>query len=199
MATFDRPPSNVRRVFRPRSCRDRDGRPSRDADARGGAARFQHHHHRPQSGPGRRLIWFSASTERAAATAPWTLRLTRESVVKAVAYGMKPAEIVDRLRRLATNEVPSNVLRQVSDWCGWVRRANASTAMIVRCQDSETADRIVAVMKRQQDTDRDDRRHRSAQADDRRSQQAAGPGSPHRRQGNLSEPFSNVGCEKLEP
>ncbi|MBV8312664.1 MAG: helicase-associated domain-containing protein, partial [Planctomycetaceae bacterium] len=43
-----------------------------------------------------------------------TLRLTRESVVKAVAYGMKPAEIVDRLRRLATNEVPANVLRQVS-------------------------------------------------------------------------------------
>ena len=78
-----------------------------------------------------------------------TLRLTRESVVKAVAYGMKPAEIVDRLRRLATNEVPSNVLRQVSDWCGWVRRAHASTAMIVRCPDSETADRIVAVMKRQ--------------------------------------------------
>ena len=78
-----------------------------------------------------------------------TLRLTRESVVKAVAYGMKPAEIVDRLRRLATNEVPSNVLRQVSDWCGWVRRAHASPVMIVRCPDSETADRIVAVMKRQ--------------------------------------------------
>lgn len=78
-----------------------------------------------------------------------TLRLTRESVVKAVAHGMKPAEIVDRLRRLATNEVPSNVLRQVSDWCGWVRRAHASTVMILRCPDSETADRIVAVMKRQ--------------------------------------------------
>jgi len=78
-----------------------------------------------------------------------TLRLTRESVVKAVAYGVQPAEIVERLRRLATNEVPSNVLRQVSDWCGWVRRAHASTAMIVRCPDSETADRVVAVMKRQ--------------------------------------------------
>jgi len=78
-----------------------------------------------------------------------TLRLTRESVVKAVANGMKPAEIVDRLQRLATNEVPANVLRQVSDWCGWVRRAHASTLMIVRCPDSEAADRIVAVMKRQ--------------------------------------------------
>ena len=78
-----------------------------------------------------------------------TLRLTRESVVKAVAYGMKPAEIVDRLRRLATNEVPANVLRQVSDWCGWVRRAHTSTVMIAHCPDSETADRIVAAMKRQ--------------------------------------------------
>ena len=78
-----------------------------------------------------------------------TLRLTRASVVKAVAYGMKPAEIMDRLRRLATKEVPANVLRQVSDWCGWVRRAHASTTLIVRCADSETADRIVAVMKRQ--------------------------------------------------
>ncbi len=78
-----------------------------------------------------------------------TLRLTRESVVKAVAYGLKPAEIVDRLRRLATNEVPSNVLRQVSDWSGWVRRVHASNVTIVRCPDSETADRVVAAMKRQ--------------------------------------------------
>jgi Helicase conserved C-terminal domain len=78
-----------------------------------------------------------------------TLRLTRESVVKAVAYGLKPAEIVDRLRRLATNEVPPNVLRQVSDWCGWVRLVHASTVTIVRCPDSEAADRVVAVIKRQ--------------------------------------------------
>ena len=98
--------------------------------------------------PAAELISF-CERERRGGHGALTLRLTRESVVKAVAYGMKPAEIVDRLRRLATNEVPSNVLRQVSDWCGWVRQAHASPVMIVRCQDSETADRIVAVMKRQ--------------------------------------------------
>jgi hypothetical protein len=77
-----------------------------------------------------------------------TLRLTREAVVKAVAHGMKPEEIVDRLRRLATNEVPANVLRQMSDWCGWVRRVHTSNVTTVRCPDAETADRVVAVLKR---------------------------------------------------
>ena len=41
------------------------------------------------------------------------LKITRESVVRAVGHGLKPAEIADRLRRHASNEVPANVLREV--------------------------------------------------------------------------------------
>ena len=98
--------------------------------------------------PAAELIGFCERDKRGGHGA-LTLRLTRESVVKAVAYGMKPEEIVHRLRRLASNEVPANVLRQVTDWSGWVRRAYATNTLIIRCPDSESADRIVAVMKRQ--------------------------------------------------
>lgn len=78
-----------------------------------------------------------------------TLRLTRESLVRAVAQGMSPSEIIGRLQGVASNDVPANVLRQVSDWCGWVRRAKVSTGTIIRCPDAETADRVVAVLRKE--------------------------------------------------
>ena len=98
--------------------------------------------------PAAELIGFCERDKRSGHGA-LTLRVTRESVVKAVAYGMKPEEIVNRLRRHASNELPANVLREVTEWGGWVRRAQASKVTILRCPDPETADRIMAVMKRQ--------------------------------------------------
>ena len=50
------------------------------------------------------------------------LKITRESVVKAVSLGLKPAEIVARLTRHASNELPANVLREVKEWSNWVRQ-----------------------------------------------------------------------------
>jgi hypothetical protein len=99
--------------------------------------------------PAAELAPFCEREKRGGGHGALMLKLTRASVVKAVAHGLKPAEIVDRLQRLASNEVPSNVLRQVQDWCGWVRRAHASTVTVVRCPDPETADRVLAIMKRQ--------------------------------------------------
>ena len=55
----------------------------------------------------------SASGPRGAgAPGAMVLKITRESVVKAVSHGLKPAEIVARLKRHASNEVPTNVLRR---------------------------------------------------------------------------------------
>jgi hypothetical protein len=75
------------------------------------------------------------------------LKLTRASVIKAVAGGLAPAQIMDRLRRNASNEIPPNVLREVEEWAGSVRKVGSSTASLLHCPDRETADRIVAVLK----------------------------------------------------
>lgn len=61
------------------------------------------------------------------------LKLTRESVVKAVANGLKPEEIVGRLEQYASNGVPANVLREVKGWSGWVRRVEFATMAVLRC------------------------------------------------------------------
>jgi hypothetical protein len=76
------------------------------------------------------------------------LKLTRESVVKAVAHGLKPEEIVARLKEYASNEVPANVLREVEGWSGWVRRVTLGTMTVLRCPDAATADRVVTALKK---------------------------------------------------
>ena len=98
--------------------------------------------------PAAQLAPFCERTKRSSGSGALILKLTRESVVKAVAAGLKPAELVERLKRVASNEVPANVLRQVQDWCGWVRHARTSTGTIIRCTDPESADRVMAVLKR---------------------------------------------------
>ncbi len=98
--------------------------------------------------PAAQLAPFCERTKRSSGSGALILKLTRESVVKAVAAGLKPAELVERLQRLASNEVPPNVLRQVQDWCRWVRHVRTSTRTIIRCTDPESADRVMAVLKR---------------------------------------------------
>ena len=77
------------------------------------------------------------------------MKITRESVVKAVSHGLEPAEIVARLKRHASNEVPANVLREVQDWSNWVRHVTVSTLTVLRCPDRDTADRVMGAFKRQ--------------------------------------------------
>ena len=98
--------------------------------------------------PAAQLAPFCERTKRGSGSGALILKLTRESVVKAVASGLKPSELVERLKRVASNEVPANVLRQVQDWCGWVRHARTSTGTLIRCPDPESADRVVSVLKR---------------------------------------------------
>ena len=71
-------------------------------------------------------------------------KITRESVVKAVSHGLEPAEIADRLKRHASNDVPANVLREVQDWSNWVRRVTPSTMTVLRRPDRDTADRVMS-------------------------------------------------------
>jgi hypothetical protein len=75
------------------------------------------------------------------------LKITRESVVRAVANGLKPAEIAERLRRHASHEVPANVLHEVREWSGWVRQVTAAPLVVLRCPDRDTADRVMGALK----------------------------------------------------
>jgi hypothetical protein len=77
------------------------------------------------------------------------LKITRESVIKAVGHGLAPAQIVERLQRHASHEVPANVLHEVRDWSNWVRRVAPATITVIRCPDRDTADRVMGALKRQ--------------------------------------------------
>ena len=77
------------------------------------------------------------------------LKITRESVVRAVRFGLKRDELVARLKRHASNELPANVLREVKEWSSWVRQVTLSTVTVIRCGERDTADRVMAVLRRQ--------------------------------------------------
>jgi hypothetical protein len=76
------------------------------------------------------------------------LKITRESVVKAVIHGMDATEIMGRLQRHASNDLPANVLHELRDWCAWVRRVTSEVVTVLRCPDRETADRTVSALGR---------------------------------------------------
>ena len=93
------------------------------------------------------LAPFCERTSRSGGQGAMILKITRESVVKAVSNGLKPDEIAARLERHATKKVPANVLRQVRDWSRWVRLVTSSSVTLLRCPDSDTADRVMAALK----------------------------------------------------
>ena len=95
------------------------------------------------------LAPFCERTNRGGGQGAMIFKITRESVIKAVSNGLNPEEIATRLERHASNEVPANVLRQVKDWSSWVRQVTSSTRTLIRCPDSDTADRVVAALKSQ--------------------------------------------------
>ena len=99
--------------------------------------------------PAAELAPFCERTTRGGTPGALVLKITRDSVVKAVSHGLKPAEIVARLKRHASNEVPANVLREVQDWSNWVRQVTTSTLTVLRCPDRDTADRVMGALKRQ--------------------------------------------------
>jgi hypothetical protein len=103
----------------------------------------------PSAAPVAELIPFCERTTRGSGRGAIVLKITRDAVIKAVSHGLKPAEIVARLQRHATHEIPANVLREVQGWADWVRRVSPETLTVLRCPDRETADRVMAALRKQ--------------------------------------------------
>jgi len=94
------------------------------------------------------LMTFCQRTTQSRGQGATVLKITRESVVKAVGLGLKSADLVARLAQLASNEVPPNVSREVKEWSDRVREVTPSRLTVLRCGDRDTADRVMAVLKR---------------------------------------------------
>ena len=77
------------------------------------------------------------------------MKITREAVVGAVAGGLTGKEIEDRLTRHSSVPVPANVLHEVREWAGWVRTAEATPLVVLRCPDRATADRVASALGKQ--------------------------------------------------
>jgi hypothetical protein len=103
----------------------------------------------PNPAPAAELLPFCERTSRGPGRGALVLTINREAVVKAVAHGLKPSEIVARLKRHASHEVPTNVLREVVGWADWVRRVSLEPLTVIRCPDRDTADRVMAALRKQ--------------------------------------------------
>jgi hypothetical protein len=94
------------------------------------------------------LTLFCERTTKGGGHGATLLKITRESVMKAVRLGLKPEEIVTRLTRHSSNALPANVLHEVKEWSSWVRRITSSKVIVLRCGDAETANRVISVLRR---------------------------------------------------
>jgi hypothetical protein len=94
------------------------------------------------------LALYCERTTKGGGQGATVLKITRESVVKAVRLGLKPADIVARLARHSSNTLPANVLREVKEWSSWVRHVTSSKATVIRCGDRDAADRVMAALGR---------------------------------------------------
>jgi hypothetical protein len=75
-----------------------------------------------------------------------TYRLSRASLFRGLAGGLKPDEILARLLKHASNELPGNVVTEVQSWCGQARTVEVAPATLVRCPDADTAGRVVSAL-----------------------------------------------------
>jgi hypothetical protein len=78
-----------------------------------------------------------------------TFRITRESVIKGLAAGLPPEAVLERLQKHSSTPLPKNVATEVAGWCSWMRRVTPAPALLLRCGDSATADRVMGAVGKQ--------------------------------------------------
>jgi hypothetical protein len=96
--------------------------------------------------PAADLLPFCERVRGRASMGSLTFRITRESVLKGLAAGLPPDQVLARLEKHASTPLPKNVATEVRDWCNWVRRVAPSQATLLRCPDRAAADRVAGAL-----------------------------------------------------
>jgi hypothetical protein len=87
------------------------------------------------------LVRFAERTGRGLGT---LFRITRESVYAAASAGVVADDAIETLSRLSVRDLPENVVHEIRDWFSQCRKLAVERAWVIRCPDSETAERVVA-------------------------------------------------------
>jgi hypothetical protein len=98
--------------------------------------------------PTAELSPFCERVQGTVASGSVTFRITRESVVKGVLAGLAPGEILARLERHATTALPGNVVQEIKGWCERIRSVTTESAVLIRCPDRDSADRVQSLLGR---------------------------------------------------
>jgi hypothetical protein len=96
--------------------------------------------------PAAELAPFCTRESGSAGQGSLTFRLSRESVQRGVAEGHSVQEILERLKKLASNALPDNVVKQLHSWGGQVCTVTAAPAILFRCADADAAGRVKAAL-----------------------------------------------------
>lgn len=84
--------------------------------------------------------------ERVGHGAGTLFHLTRDAAMRAAAAGLGGKEALERLTRANDGPLPANVSRSVNDWFSRVRIVGAASALLLKCPDEETANRLEAAV-----------------------------------------------------
>ena len=88
----------------------------------------------------------SRVAERVGVAPGLAFRITRKSIMRAAESGITADAVFATLRDASTKPVPQNVQREIAGWMSAVRRAKLRLVAMIDCGNSETADRVVALL-----------------------------------------------------
>ena len=74
-------------------------------------------------------------------------KITKQSIFIAASAGLAAEHVIESLRKVCTNELPANVVREIRGWSAQCRHIEMQPAIVIRCPDEDTAARVRSVGK----------------------------------------------------
>jgi hypothetical protein len=89
----------------------------------------------------------SRFAERRGAGMGAMFQITKKSIFAAAVAGMTAEKVLDQLDKVCSRELPANVRREIAGWFAQSRSVTFEMAMLIRCQDRETAMKVLGLAK----------------------------------------------------
>jgi len=90
-------------------------------------------------------VEISRFAERCGSHVGLLFKITKKSVMKAASTGLTAESLFEILGLYCSKDIPNNVKREILGWFGNCRRITLQSTVLIRCQDAETAARVLAV------------------------------------------------------